>query len=205
MIVLIVLPMLYSSPQFIITSYGQWFENLVHKNEENIIGDQFAGHQDISVMGMIRRITQNLSFYNSYVLIPATLLIAAPLLRFKQYVNKNFRLSYLAIVLISVVIFSSSAESSTYVIAVCGISLWYIMNYQNNSKWVNALLILVFLLTILSPTDLYPAYIKDHFIRAYSLKSLPCFIIWIWLIVNLSLKDFIGAASSKIIKPSYNK
>jgi hypothetical protein len=205
MIILIVLPMLYSSPQFIITSYGQWFENLVHKNEENIIGDQFAGHQDISVMGMIRRITQNLSFYNSYVLIPATLLIAAPLLRFKQYVNKNFRLSYLAIVLISVVIFSSSAESSTYVIAVCGISLWYIMNYQNNSKWVNALLILVFLLTILSATDLYPAYIKDHFIRAYSLKALPCFIIWTWLIVNVSLKDFIGTASSKIIKPSYNK
>lgn len=204
MIVLTVLPMLYSSPQYIITSYHQWFESLVNKNEENVTGYQLAGYQDISVMGMIRRITQNPSFYNSYVLIPAALLIVAPLLRFKQYVNKNFRLSYLAIVLLSVVIFSSSAESSTYVIAVCGAGLWYILQYKQNKKWINALLMLLFLLTILSPTDLFPNYIKDHFIRAYSLKALPCFVIWLWLIADVAFKNFVATSSSKVNKAYYN-
>lgn len=190
MIVLICLPMIYSSPQYIIATYKQWFNVLVEKNDQNIEGYASAGFQDISVMGMIRRVTQNSNVYNYYVLLPAASLILLPLLRFKRYVYANFRLSYLAIVLLSVVIFSSSAESPTYVIAVCGASLWYIMHYQQKNKWVDSLLILVFLFTILSPTELFPSYIKNHFIRAYALKALPCFIVWLWLIADVSFKNF---------------
>jgi hypothetical protein len=192
LILLFILPMLYSSPQYIISCYRQWFDSLVSKNDQNIGGYNSAGFQDISVMGMIRRITNNPAFKNMYVLLPAALIIVAPLIRLKQYAHKNFRLSYLAIVLLSVVIFSSSAESSTYVIAVCGVAIWYILHYTKNTKWVNALLILLFLLTILSPTDLYPAYIKNNIIRAYSLKALPCFIVWVLLIADVSLKSFNG-------------
>ena len=69
MIVLIMLPMLYSSPKYIINCYREWFDNLVEKNNENIEGYIHAGHQDISVMGMIRRITQSPSFNNLFACI----------------------------------------------------------------------------------------------------------------------------------------
>ncbi|MFN7821697.1 MAG: hypothetical protein ACK5PO_01925, partial [Bacteroidota bacterium] len=47
------------------------------------------------------------------------------------------------------------------------------------------LLVLLFLLTILSPTDIIPAYIRNNFIQAYSLKALPCAIIWIVILLDI--------------------
>lgn len=200
MVVCFCVPMLYSSPGYIVTTYKQWFESLVEKNESNAAGaiSAYAGHQDISLMGMIRRITRNAAFPNSYVMLPAALLIVAPLVRFKQYAAENFRLSYLAIVLHAVVIFSSSAESSTYVIAVAGAAIWYILHYKQYPRWSNVVLVLLFLLTILSATDLVPLYLKDHFIRAYSLKALPCVITWLWLIADVSARNFLSPASTKV-------
>ncbi|MDB5190883.1 MAG: hypothetical protein JWQ96_446 [Segetibacter sp.] len=184
-VVLICLPMLYSSPDYVITSYMQWFDTLVQKNVKNAGGVAVAQYQDISVMGMVRRMTNNPTFSNINIIAPAAICIAIPLLRFKQYAYHRFRLSYLAIILITVIIFSSGAESATYVVAVSGVGVWYIINYKEKSKWTCALLIFVFLLTILSTTDLFPAYIQQHFIRAYALKALPCLVVWLWLVADV--------------------
>lgn len=196
MVVLFCLPMLISSPAYIINSYKEWMARLVVKNNENAAGYALAGHQDISVMGMIRRISGNGNFGNLPVLIPAAVLILAPLLRFKQYAAEKFRLSYLAIVLHAVVIFSSSAESTTYVIAVCGSAIWYLLHYKDYPTWSNVVLVLLFLLTILSPTDLVPGFIKDNYVRAYALKAMPCLVIWFWLIADVSAKNFLSPEKS---------
>jgi hypothetical protein len=188
MIALFCLPMIISSPSYIITSYQQWIERLVEKDKLNAAGYAFAGHQDISVMGMIRRITANGSFSNLFVLVPAAVLILLPLLRFKQYAAKWFRLSYLAIMLITVVIFSSGAESTTYVIAVAGAGIWFVLHYKEHRKSSIALLVFLFVFTILSPTDLVPRFIKDNYIRAYALKALPCLLIWFWLVADVSFR-----------------
>jgi hypothetical protein len=195
-VLLFCLPMIYSSPSYIVNTYKEWIDVLAAKNEENVSGAFKAGYQDISVMGMARRILSDASIGNLVFLAPAALLILFPLLRFKQYLSAKFRLSYLAIVLITVVIFSSSAESSTYVIALPGACLWYIMHKRDHRIWSLVMLILLFLLTILSPTDLVPGYIKDHFIRTYSLKALPCFIIWLWLIGDVMSRNFLSPAST---------
>ena len=92
--------------------------------------------------------------------------------------------------MIGVVIFSSSAESSTFVIAVTGIGIWYVIQDDSKKKWNTALLIFVILLTSLSPTDLFPPYVREHFILPYSLKALPCFIVWCVLMYQLLFKDF---------------
>lgn len=192
-VILFALPMLYSSPRFIIDSYYGWFDSLKTKNEINIQGYNMASHQDISLMGIFRRILQDPSLTNMYFLVPGALLITAPLLRFKQYASENFRLSYLAIVMISVVIFSSSAESSTYVIAVPGCAIFFLLYYREYPGLAMALLIFLFLFTVLSPTDLCPPYLKLNFFRKYSLKALPCCLIWLWLIIEVSFKNFIGS------------
>src|ERR1700749_522116 len=50
-VVLFILPMVISSPAFIIQTYHDWYTDLVHKNNMNVISTR----EDVSVMGMIRK------------------------------------------------------------------------------------------------------------------------------------------------------
>jgi hypothetical protein len=187
-IVFFCLPMLISSPAFVVQSYQDWAHSLIEKNATNIIIDT-VGMQDISLMGMVRRVFQIGNLPNYWFTVPAAFLYIFPFLRTSQYKWVNFRLSYLALALIGVVIFSSSAESPTYVIAVTGLAIWYVIQAQPRTFFPIVLLILTFLLTILSPTDLIPRFIRVEIVR-YSLKALPCCIAWIVIIYQLLKKDF---------------
>lgn len=188
-IFLYVLPMIFSSPEFVQQSYIDWFHSLVDKNVKNLDFDASGGMQDISVMGMMKRMSQ--SFIPNWIItLPAAVLILFPLLRFKQYKAELYRYFYLCVVLISVVIFSSSAESATYVIAVTGAAIWFVLTPFENKILKQIMLILLLALTVFSPTDLIPYYVKVHFIRAYSLKALPCFLVWSIIIYDLLARNF---------------
>lgn len=88
-----------------------------------------------------------------------------------------------ASVLIWVVIFNHKAESPTFIIAMCGIALWYLVGNKGIKEKV--ILAIAFLLTSLTTTDIFPAYLRDAFVKPYVLKALPSIIIWIWLSVQL--------------------
>lgn len=123
------------------------------------------------------------------IIIPAAFLYILPFVRTAQKKWLDFKLSYLAFVLIGVVIFSSSAESSTYIIAMTGVGLWYIL--QKDFHWQNLmLLIFAIIVTSLASTDLMPDYLKLQIIRPYSLKVLPCLVTWCVLAYQLLKKDF---------------
>ncbi len=184
LVILFCLPMLISSPSFIIQSYFDWYHTLVAKD----VANTYSNMQNISVMGMLRHIFKT-EYLNGIIILVAALFYAVPLLRLNQLKNLAFRLSYLALALIGVVIFSSSAESPTYIIAVAGVGIWYVL--QNKNHWpVILLLISTFLLTSLSSTDFFPQFIKSNIVRPYSLKALPCFLVWLALIFQLLKKDF---------------
>ncbi len=194
LIVLFCLPMIISSPEFIMQSYRDWLGSIMEKNALNIqTGDNIM--QDISVMGMIRRIG-HVTVSNTWVLLPAAIVHALPFLRVKQYKAFSFRATYLCFALIGIVIFSSSAESSTFVMAVTGVGIWYAIQDTPVKKTTHLLLGFVILLTSLSATDIFPPYIRDHFIRPYSLKALPCFIAWCVIGYQLLVKNFAGNRNS---------
>ncbi len=183
------LPMLYTSPSFIATSYVDWFEKLAMKNEKNANAPANNFMQDISVFGIIRRIFKIENLSNILVLVPAAIIYFLPFLRRKQFKYTGFQLSYLALALIGVVIFSTSAESSTYIIAMIGVGIWYILHNQTN-KLVTGVVVFALLFTSLSATDLFPEYLRLNFIRPYSLKALPCFLVWLLLVFDLLKTDF---------------
>lgn len=187
LVVLFCLPMFISSPAFIIQTYKDWAHTLVLKNLHNITLD-YISMQDLSVMGIIRRIFRYENLSNLTVIVPAALLLALPLLRYKLYQNTVFQLYYLCLALISVVIFSSSAESATYVIAMAGVAIWYVINIHEKSVFNNIVLIFALFTTSLASTDLVPQFIKHDIVRRYALKALPCFIIWLILIYNVAFK-----------------
>ncbi|MEN9459959.1 MAG: hypothetical protein RL135_2587 [Bacteroidota bacterium] len=184
LIVIVAAPILYSSYDYIVQSYEDWYYQIIRRNQQNIDNSRTAGMQDISVPGMIRRIFKYYGPIDFPIIAAAGVLFGIPLLKKQNQDHPNFKLNYLALVLISVVIFSSAAESPTFVIAVTGAAIWFITQQQPYSTKIKATIWLLFLLTILSPTDLIPPYIRINFILAYSLKALPCFIIWCWLIIS---------------------
>jgi len=189
LLLLFVLPMLISSPGFIIQSYEDWFHSLVEKNGTNIDISVASGMQDISVGGMIRRVFNIQDLPNYFITVPAAVLLLLPLLRYQQFKERMFTLTYYCMLMIAVVIFSSSAESPTYIIPVVAIAIWFSL-YLPFSKAQVALLLFVFLFTILSPTDLFPKTVRDGFFVKYSMKALPCFIVWLIMIKALVSKKY---------------
>ena len=173
-----VLPVIITSHAFLHQTYFDWWQSLVDKTNQNIQCSAAGGMQDISVMGMIRRFSKVYDFRSIWVTIPAMLLIIAPLCRIKYYKDLTYQLLYLSSLLIATVIFSSSAESPTYIIAIAGVAVWWIAQRRPYTVFIKSALILAIVLTSLSATDLFPHYIKDNYIIAYSLKALPCFVVW---------------------------
>jgi hypothetical protein len=197
-LVLFVLPMAISSPAFILQSYQDWYQSLSHKNSLNA---SLTSFQDISLMGMARRISGDVTIPNGPFLIGGLILFALPYFRIKQYKNLGFQLMFLASTLIFTVIFSSGSESPTYIIAFAGVAIWFIV--QPKSAWIIALFVFAFLLTSLSPTDIFPRSIKE-FIRLNSLKALPCVVIWLTLIYQMITQNYSQFTSRDNEQTSFN-
>lgn len=196
--ILFCIPMLVSSPRFVVQSYFDWYNSLLAKNDKSISMDLSGGWQDISVMGLIRRLFK-VSLNNLAILIPAALLISAGLLRFRQFASRLFKLNYLAVVLISIVIFSTASESPTYVIAMTGVGTWFVLNADEHRNESIVVLVFALIFTSLSSTELLPKFVKAY-IRAHSLKALPCLVVWLWLIADVSFKQFVEYKKYKLIE-----
>jgi hypothetical protein len=188
-IILFCLPMLISSPEFIYQSYIDWFHVLVEKNSENINAHLNESMQDISVMGFFKRISGYHHLASFYFIIPAFIVMILPLYRFSKLRNYKYQFNYLSQLLIGLVIFSTSAESPTYVIAVVGFSIWYVTHEPKPPLHLYLLLILVLVLTVFSPTDLFPEILQAIVVK-FALKSLPCFLAWLYISYNLLFNSF---------------
>ncbi|WP_413669297.1 glycosyltransferase family 87 protein [Mucilaginibacter sp. Mucisp86] len=185
-VVLFVLPMAISSPSFIIQTYHDWYTDLVIKNS----GNQHSVMQEICVTGFIRRISHYEDLKNMYVIGPALVLFGLSYLRIGAYRVLEYQRLILSSVLIFAVIFSSSAESSTYIIAFVGVAVWFMNLNRPVTGFEIFLLVLALLVTSLSPSDLFPSFIRTQYIVPYKLKSIPCFLIWLKIIYETLTRDF---------------
>jgi hypothetical protein len=186
-IIAFTLPMLFSSPEFIIQSYKDWY---LAVSQKNIMNSTLITDQDICLMGMVRRISGDHSIQNWPFLLVGIILFILPYFRVSQYKEKTFRLMLLASTLIFTVIFSTSSESPTYVIAFVGVAIWFMIQPSPKNKWILFLFVFAFLLTSMSPSDLFPKFIRTEYIKPYSLKALPCVLIWFTIIYQMLKFDF---------------
>lgn len=185
-ILFFVLPMSYSSPQFVIQCYSDWFQSIVEKNNENqVLGNM----QDISLMGFVRRVLGDASISNLVFLAGGLPLFALPYIRIKQYKHYAFQLMILASTLLFLVLFSSSSEFPTYIIAVVGVLIWFFLQ-KERTPLIIGLLVFVIIFTCFSTSDLFPKFVKENYIIKYSLKAVPCIVIWLRVTYELLTKDF---------------
>jgi Glycosyltransferase family 87 len=185
-VVLFVLPMLISSPSYIIHTYYDWYGDLARKNMNNI-GPSL---QDISAMGLIRNIFNYRQLSNLTVIIPGIILFTFWYLRIKNCSIVPYQLLLLASTLIFVIIFSTSSESPTYIIAVAGVGIWFMNLNRPVTGFEIGLLLFALILTVMSPSDLFPRYIKMNYVVPYKLKALPCVLIWLKIIYETVFRKF---------------
>ena len=67
--------------------------------------------------------------------------------------------------------------------------IWYLIQKDKN-RLVNGLMLFVLILTCFGMSDLFPKYVKQNYIIKYSLKALPCCIVWFRITYELLTKDF---------------
>lgn len=165
-ILFLALPLVACSPSGLLAQYQSWFHLLAYDH---------STWDGLSVSGLISRWFA-VDVKNITLLLGATFFLL-PLLRIDEFRKPGYRMNFLASILIWIVIFNHRAESATFIIAVTGVAIWYFTQKRN---WLNtSLLILCFVLTILSPTDIFPKVLRENYVAPYALKALPCILIWI--------------------------
>ena len=160
------------------------FEQLIflYKSWLNMLANDHSISNGYSVIGWLKT-WFNIEPNKLLVLLVGLILLLLPLLKIKNYKDYSFRLTLLASILIWIVIFNHRAESPTFVIAITGVAIWF---YNQNPKKENiVLLVLAIVFTCLSPTDLFPKYIRQNFLEVYVIKALPCILIWLKISYDL--------------------
>jgi hypothetical protein len=98
------------------------------------------------------------------------------------------------------VIFNYKAESATYIIAVCGIAIWFFS--QPLTRLNIVLLVLAFIFTTISSGDLVPHYIREEIIKPYQIKALFSIIIFGKIYYELFYRNM---PADPIHQPGYNE
>ena len=182
-VVLFFLPLLVIDFEQLKFLYSQWF-NLVQSDHSASLG--------ISILKILE------SWFNFqpgkiWIVITGVVLFCIPLVQFKKYDSLHFRQLVLCSILIWVIIFNHKAESSTFIIAMSGVAIWF---FTGQRKPLDiALIILAFILTSLSPTDIFPSSIRREIIIPYALKALPAVLIWGKIIFELTAEKHIKKIS----------
>ncbi len=167
-------------PPLLFVDPGQYV-NLLSSYVDLLIDDHHISY-GFSVMGLLN------SWFSADVSKKAIVMLGAvvfllPLVRIKMYKEVMFRYLFLCSALIWVIIFNHKSESPTFIIAMTGVALWFVLSKKSILN--TALFISAIILTTLSPTDLFPAYLRNEFVKPYVLKALPVILIWLKIIYDM--------------------
>ena len=141
----------------------------------------------LSLLGVVNHWSGRV-FPATGVLATGLVLFVLPFLRSSFYSDLRFRLGVLAMILLWMVVFNHKAESPTFVIAMTGIGIWYVA-VPGLTVGRTVLVGLAFVFTSLSPTDLFPDFIQENFFEPWSVKAIPCFIIYFILLFEMTFKS----------------
>ncbi len=177
-IILGVLPLFFVSPMQLKFLYTSWL---------NLLSNDYSVSYGLSVMGWLYT-WFNIELNKYIILLIGIILFCIPLLRIPSHNNYGFRLLFLSSVLIWIIIFNHKAESPTFIIAICGVALWYFPQVRKTENLI--IVIIAFILTSMSSSDLFPKYLKEEFVKPYVLKVVPCIFIWFKITYELIFNKY---------------
>lgn len=187
-VVLFILPMVFSSPDYVLSQWSEWIRDIPSKNQTNM----FAYHQNISLLGVIRKISGSDTYSDVWIMGPALVIFAGVYLRIKQYKHLDFQLLLLSSVLLFIPLMSSGSESCSYIMAMLGVGIWLAARDQQQQQslgWARWTLVGLVLLASFA-SNLLPREIYTNYFYTYSLKAVPFALVWLRVCWELYFRDF---------------
>jgi hypothetical protein len=196
-IVLVLLPLCITSPEFLIQSYKDWFASLSVKSNFDLTIDMYKNGVDISIQGMIKRVFNLPTLNKFYFIIPGLILFASQYTKIKYFNHLVYQLYILCSVMLFVIVFNTGSESPTYIIGVVAICLWYVL--QRKTTLVNTAFIIAIFFSSFSYSDLFTPWLRIQIMAPYALKVVGCFLIWVVVLIQIHTKQFLTIDQSKLI------
>ena len=195
LVVFFLIPLLATSPSFLVQSYKDWAEALALKSNFDMTKDMYHNMVDVTIQGMVKRVF-NLPNLNKWLfIIPGLLIFGAQYLQYKYFTNHIYRLYILCSVLLFIIVFNTGTESPTYIIGVPAICLWYVL--QEKTKWNNILFIVSIFFSSFSYSDLFTPYLRNYVMVPYALKVVGCFMIWVVIAYQIFTRQFLQLSADK--------
>ena len=163
------IPLLFISFEQLMFLYESWI---------NLLKNDHSTELKFSMMGFLHSWFNVPVSFKGKALIAGAIIFCIPLVRFRLHKNNRYKMLFLANVLLWVVLFNHMAESATFIIAVSGVAIWF---FTKEGKTIvdKVLLALVVFFTLLSPSDIYPSFIRNDYFIPYAVKVIPCILVWI--------------------------
>lgn len=177
-VVILILPIIFISPLDLFLQYQHWLD---------VILSDHQARYGFSVLGILYKWI-DFTPEKSYVLAIGLGLLCVPLIRREHFQTYQYRLLFVSSMLMWVILFNHTAESSGYILALTGCAIWYFSQPKTNYKTV--LIILAFLLVSMFSTDLMPAHIRNTYIYPYYIRTLPVLIIWGTVLYEMMFNQF---------------
>lgn len=178
MVALGLLPLFVVSPAQLVFLYRSW---------AGLLTTDQAASTGVSVVVWLQRWV-GLDLSKSAVMVAGLALTLLPLCRVRAHADPVFRVLELSTLLIWAVIFNHKAEPSTFVVAVCGVAVWYFAQARSTPRLV--LLALVFVFTCLSTTSIFPVLLRRSLVEPWSLRVMPCLLVWVVAVWQLTLRQW---------------
>lgn len=176
-VLLFFLPIMFTGISGFSQLYENWFD---------LISNDHTSSYGLSVMGWIHAWFK-IEIDKLVTMALGAVLLCLSLLRINRYKDYGFRILTVASLLIWVIIFNHKSESPTFIIAITGISIWFYVQPLNKINLV--LMVLAFIFISLSPTDIFPAFVRKNFIIPYVLKVVPAIFIWGKIVYELGFGE----------------
>jgi len=180
MAVVLALPLLVVSPSELVAQYQSW--RAVESIDALSVGGGGGGGLYGGVMQQLRLIF-GVSWPNWPVQLAGTALLMLPLAKWRNWQFAEFRMRFLCALLVYMVIFNHQSESPSFVIAVTGIAIWFVIAPRN--WWHTTLMVLTILIVSISSTDITPKSWQQNFFVHYRLKTIPCTLAWLTMMWEL--------------------
>ncbi len=177
-------PVLITNFTFLKMSYNDWFHSLLNKSNYN---ESVSDMANISFMGFMKKVF-GIQIHVLVAVAFGAFMLGLILLRRSQYGSLTYRLLLFSELLLCLVLFNTNVESPTFIIAFVGVAIWFIL--VEKSKLNISLFIFAMVLTSFSPTDFFPRFIREQYVKPYALKVLPCILIWIDITYRLLTNKF---------------
>jgi len=187
-VVLGLLPLIVATPSYLYETYRSWFGLLLSDH-----------HASLGINAMAWLETWfGIRIDKMAVVVGGAVILLLSFARWMRGSDAMHRMWLLASVLLWVVIFNHKAESPTFIIAMSGAGIWYFSQDRNPVNLV--LILLAFVFTSLSPSDVFPQSVRQNLVHPYVLKAVPCILVWLKITLDLLRGRTIVAGNSETMR-----